>query len=132
MEFLEAQRTQGAISDFCSTQNITWRFIPERAPHFGGLWEAAVKGLKTHLRRVIANTRLTFEEFTTVLTQAEVCLNSRPLTSFPCDGNAIEVLTPRHFLIGKPLESLPDPSVSFRSASLLRRWHLCQSIVRHS
>ena len=71
IEFLEKQKTQDSISEFCSAQNIVWKFIPERAPHFGGLWEAAVKSLKTHLRRVTANTKFTFEEFTTVLTQVE-------------------------------------------------------------
>lgn len=35
--FLNEQRTRGEISDFCTTQNIQWKFIPERAPHFGGL-----------------------------------------------------------------------------------------------
>ena len=90
-----------------------------------------MKSMKIHLRRVVANTRLTFEEFTTVLTQVEACMNSRPLTPLPCDDDSIESLTPGHFLIGKPLESLPDPSFSYRSVSLLRRWHLCQSIVRH-
>ena len=44
-------------------------FIPERAPHFGGLREAAVKSFKTHLFRVVRN----------VLTQMKACLNSRPL-----------------------------------------------------
>ena len=61
---------------------------PERAPHFGGLWEAAVKSMKFHLKRVIANTKFTFEEFTTILTQ--VCLNSRPLTPMSCDSDAVE------------------------------------------
>ena len=27
----------------------------EHAPHFGGLWEAAVKSMKMHLRRIISN-----------------------------------------------------------------------------
>ena len=36
--FLQQQVTQGIISDFCSTRNIVWKFIPEHAPHFGGLW----------------------------------------------------------------------------------------------
>ena len=43
VDFPEHQKIQGNISEFCSTQSIEWRFIPEHAPHFGGLWEAAVK-----------------------------------------------------------------------------------------
>ena len=131
VRFLEDKRTQGDISEFCSTQNIDWKFIPERAPNFGGLWEAAVKSMKFHLKRVVANTKFTFEEFSTILTQVESCLNSRPLTPLSCDSDIIEALTPGHFLIGKPIESLPDSSLSYRALPLLRRWHLCQSIVRH-
>ena len=129
--FLQNQQTRGVISEFCAAQHITWRFIPERTPHFGGLWEAAVKSMKAHLKRVIGETRLTFEEFATVLTQVEACLNSRPLGPLPCDGDTIEPLTPGHFLIGRPLEALPDPPMSYRSMSLLKRWYLCQGLVRH-
>ncbi len=46
VKFLEQQRMQETISEFCSTQSIQWQFIPEHAPHFGGLWEAAVKSMK--------------------------------------------------------------------------------------
>ena len=102
---------QGVISQFCSIQGISWKFIPERAPNFGGLWKSAVKSMKIHLRRVNSDVKLTFEEFTTVLTQVEAILNSRPLIPSPCDDDGIEPLTPGHFLIGKPLESLPDPPV---------------------
>ena len=131
VEFLEHQKTQGVISEFCSTHNIQWRLIPECAPHFRGIWESAVKSMKAHLKRVVADAKLTFEEFMTVLTQIEACLNSRPLTSLTCDDDAVCALTPGHFLIGRPLESLPDPAFSYRSISLLRRWHLCQHLVRH-
>ena len=130
-DFLEHQKIQQSISEFCSTQHIKWKFIPERAPHFGGLWEAAVRSMKTHLRRIVANVKLTFEEFSTVLSQIESCLNSRPLVPLLCDEDGIGALTPGLFLIGKPLESLPDPAFSYCSISLLRRWHLCQALVRH-
>ncbi|KMQ88221.1 hypothetical protein RF55_12324 [Lasius niger] len=56
-----------------------WRFIPPGAPHFGGLWEAGVKAVKYHLRRVIGDASLTYEEMATLLTQIEAYLNSRPL-----------------------------------------------------
>ena len=112
-------------------QNITWKFIPESTPHFGGLWESAVKSMKTHLKHFIGETKLTFEELTTILTQIEACLNSQPLAPLPREGDAIEPLTPGHFLIGRPPEALPDSPDSYRSRSLLRRGHLCQLMVRH-
>ena len=128
--FLSSQITQGAISEFCSSHNIEWKYIPERSPHFGGLWESAVKSVKNHLKRIVSPVKLTFEEFTTILTQIEACLNSRPLIPNNSD-DGIEVLTPGHFLIGKPVTALPDPQISYRAVSLLRHWHLCQCLVRH-
>ena len=66
INFFQNQKTQGSISEFCAIQNITWQFIPERTPHFGRLWEVAVKRMKTHLTRVVGETKLTFEEFATI------------------------------------------------------------------
>ena len=80
----------------------------------------------------MGDVKFTYEELTTILTQVEACLNSRPLIPINSpDDDGIEVLTPGHFLIGQPLCTLPDPSFSYRSVSLLRRWHLCQNLVRH-
>ncbi len=128
--FLQEMTTQQKLSEFCSSQKVTWKFIPERTPHFGGLWEAAVKSLKRHLRRVVGESKLTFEEYSTVLTQVEACLNSRPLCPLPDSDDGFAALTPGHFLIGRPLEALPDYSLSNQPNSLLRRWHLCQALVR--
>ena len=131
-EFLKETQTNQAIADFCSTQGIQWDFIPEHTPHFGGLWESAVKSLKTHLCRIIGNSRLNFEELTTVLSQIEACLNSRPLGVIPhYNDEGMEVLTPGHFLIGRPIEAVPGHDLSYRPLSTLRRWHLCEALVRH-
>ena len=58
VEFLERQRSSGEIPDFCASQSIRWNHIPERAPHFGGLWESAVKSVKIHLRKIVGGSKL--------------------------------------------------------------------------
>jgi hypothetical protein len=128
--FLRQPGTEEAVTDFCTSQGIVWDFIPERAPHFGGLWEAAVKSLKKHLARIVGNAKLNFEELSTVLCQIEACLNSRPLVPLPNDEDGIEALTPGHFLIGRPLEAIPNSDIDNRLTAL-RRWQLCQSLLQH-
>ena len=131
-DFLQQQTTSDVASDFCSTRRISWDFIPEHAPHFGALWESAVKTLKTHLRRIVGNVRLTYEELSTVLAQIEACMNSHPLGVIPHENDdGIEVLTPGHFLVGRPIEAIPDHALSYQPISLLRRWHLCEALIRH-
>ena len=75
--------------------------------------------------------KLTFEELTTVLMQIEACLNSRPLSEIPEAEDGIEALTPGHLLIGRPIETLPDPPSLFQVRTMLRRSNLCQALVRH-
>ena len=108
------------LLDHCSNRGIQWKFTPEHAPHFGALWEATVESFKMHLRKVVGETRLTYEEVTTILAQVEACLNSRSLTSLPDHepSDALEVLTPIHFLIRKPLTALPDSPESDQPIAL--------------
>ena len=41
---------QESIKDYSFNYEINWHTIPQRAPHFGGLWESAVKAAKYHLK----------------------------------------------------------------------------------
>jgi len=75
---LNSDTFQGEINNFMTTEDVRWHFIPPDSPHFGGLWEAGIKSMKYHMRRVIGNACISFEEMSTVLTQIEACLNSRP------------------------------------------------------
>ena len=114
--YLKQQQVNGMISEFCSSHSNEWRFIPEHGPNFGEMWEAVVKSDKMNLRCIVGDVKLSFEELTTVLTQIEACLNSRPLvyTNSP-DEDGIEILTPGHFLFGQSMCSLPDPAFSYHS-----------------
>lgn len=86
-----------------AVDKVAWHFVPPHAPHFGGLWEAGVRSLKHHLRRVVGAHMLTFEELTTLLCKIKACLNSRPLGSLTDSLDDYDALTPGHFLIGSPL-----------------------------
>ena len=90
------------FSTFTNDNSISWYTIPPKVPHFGGLWEAAVKSLKRHFFRTVGKTRLQLHQILTVLTQIEAILNSRPLVTPSNDANDALALTPGHFLIGKP------------------------------
>ena len=42
------RENHSALSNYLLSQRIQWSCIPERSPHFGGLWEAVVKAAKSH------------------------------------------------------------------------------------
>ncbi|XP_071033032.1 uncharacterized protein [Parasteatoda tepidariorum] len=74
------------LLDYLLLEEVEWKFIPPRAPHFGGIWEAGVKAFKTHLKKTIGDSKLTLEEFLTLVTQIEGMLNSRPITPLSSDS----------------------------------------------
>ena len=117
------------LQTFLLDHRIVWHTIPARAPHFGGLWEAAVKSTKFHLKRVIGKQILSYEEMLTITCQVEACLNSRPLGVQHCQNpEGIGPLTPGHFLTGAPLAAYPDTGDK-PQMKLTKRWTLCQQIT---
>ncbi|XP_018311277.1 uncharacterized protein [Mycetomoellerius zeteki] len=95
-DLLKNQTTQQQVSDQLADKGIHWHFIPLRAPHHGGIWEAAVKAAKRHLVRMTKNSTLKYEELETFLIQIEAILNSRPITPLSSDSNDLSSLTPGH------------------------------------
>lgn len=119
------------IIQYCQIKEIEWHFIPPNAPEFGGLWEAAVKSTKTHLKRIVGNSVLTFEEMATVLREIQAVLNSRPLFTVSNDPRDPEVITPAHFFIGRPINAIPEPSIKETRTNRLSRWQHCQLMREH-
>lgn len=110
-----------------ASKGIKWKFIPPRAPHFGGIWEAGIKQVKRLLASSIGGHPQTYEELSTTLARVESLLNSRPLCSISEDVNNFQFLTPGHFLIGAPLNSLPEPFET--NLSYRYRWCLVQNQI---
>lgn len=106
-----------------------WHYNPPGAPHFGGLWEAGVKSVKHHLKRIVGETRFTYDEFETLLLQIESILNSRPLGYDPGSPDTM-ILTPAHFLIQDTLIAMPDNNLCDQQLSVLDRWLMIQKLLQ--
>jgi hypothetical protein len=96
----------------------------------GGIWEAGVKSMKFHLRRVVGNAKITFEEFYTLLCQVEAVLNSRPICPLSNNPDNLQVLTPGHFLIDTSLLALPGRNLLDLSSNRLSRWSYVQQMFQ--
>jgi hypothetical protein len=128
--FKDSQFQQELFSESLK-YNTNWKFIPANSPHWGGLWEAGVKSVKGHIKRVVGDTSLTFEEMYTFLTHVEACVNSRPITQLSTDPNDLIPLTPGHFLIGDRLTTVLEPDLTPIRLNRLSRWQLVQQLQQH-
>ncbi|KAL7745787.1 hypothetical protein ACLKA6_009982 [Drosophila palustris] len=120
-----------AMVEFAAQRGTEVAFIPPRAPHFGGLWEAAVKAAKHHLLRAIGGVILATDELQTVVVEVEAVLNSRPIVADSTNPNDVEAITPAHLLVGRTLATLPPASVYLEDDSklcYLRRWRLVSAV----
>ncbi|XP_011171119.1 uncharacterized protein LOC105203893 [Solenopsis invicta] len=112
-----------------ASDRVSWHFMPPHASHFGGLWEAGVRSVKHHLRRILGSHTLTFEELATLLCRIEACLNSRPLGPLTDSFDELAPLTPGHFLIGSEITTSPEPSVLHLKENRLSQWQLIRQLT---
>ncbi|XP_033231918.1 uncharacterized protein LOC117182914 [Belonocnema kinseyi] len=111
-----------------TNQEIDCSFTPLLPPHFGGIWEGAVKSFRHHLVRVVDKELMTFEELNTLIIKVKAILNSRSLVPVSADPKDIQVLTPGHFLFGTTLTAPPAQDLSNERPSLLPRWQLVEKM----
>lgn len=125
------KQVKDPLCDAINQEGIKFAFTPTYAPHFGGIWESGIKSAKYHLKRVMGSSHLTFEEISTLFSQVEAILNSRPLYPLSSCPDDLLSLSPGHFLIGRPLTALPSPALESCKESNLRRYARIEKIQQH-
>lgn len=120
-EWLANTAKRNSIRASAQSLEVQWVFNVPYAPHRGGIWEAAVRRMKFHFKRIVGNEQFTFEMLMTVLAEIEAILNSRPLTPLSPDPNDLVALTPGHFLIGQELLTLPEFDLSDHQTNRLSK-----------
>ncbi|KAB0799264.1 hypothetical protein PPYR_07144 [Photinus pyralis] len=130
-QMLNSVKTKEALEKTFSEDGIKFNYIPGNSPHMRGLWESNVKAVKYHMKRIIGNSKLNFEEFYTLIKQIEACLNSRPLCKLTDDPDDMQILTSGHFITGDSMVAIPEPDYTTVPCNRLKRFQLVQSMFQN-
>jgi len=87
--------------------SVTWKFIPKRAPWYGGYWKRLIGLTKGALKKVLGRVHISLRMLQTLIVEVEATLNDRPLTYLSEDPRDPEPLTPSYLLHGRRITTLP-------------------------
>jgi len=104
---LKALLESATIRETLGNQGIEWRFIPRRAPWYGGYWESLIGLTKSYLKKALGQMFVTLSSLQTLVVEIEAHLNNQPLTYVSTDSNEPTPLTPSHLLYGKMTNTVP-------------------------
>jgi len=77
---LEKIMKDPSVIRYFTQERIKWSYILEKAPWWGDFYERLVKSLKSSLKKTIGRAKLTQDELVTVVAEAEMILNCRPIS----------------------------------------------------
>lgn len=118
-----------AIKGLCVAKNIRWNFNPPLASAFGGKHERGIRSVREKMRRSIGLTKLSYINLHVCLKKIELILNSRPLIrARGVHEEGDFVITPGHFLIGRPLNMLPTNVFPTKNVSLREAYNIRMQI----
>ena len=104
---LKALFSSPSLTDTLARTGVEWKFIPKRAPWFGGFWERLIGLTKSVLKKVLGRAFTTLNSLQTLIVEIEGILNNRPLTTAPTDINDPDPITPAHLLYGRKVACVP-------------------------
>ena len=94
---------------FLSSRKIQWKFIADRSPCQGGMWERMVRSVKRCLVKIVGRALLSYVELNTILVEIEAVINATPLTYIFDDSEGVSYpLTLRDLINGRNLLQMPN------------------------
>ena len=130
------------VQSYLSDKGISWHYIPAHAPWMGGIYERLIGIVKSCLRKSLGRARLRTDQLSTLLTEIEAVVNTRPIVYVGSDDHL--TLSPADLLQQHTTLGLPDitvksddpdcvpPGTRINMASvLLDAWRRGQNIVNN-
>ena len=103
---------QHKVIDYLHQKGIEWHFNPPAASHMGGVWERLIRSVKNILKAFLKKQLLADEALTTLMTEVELIMNDRPLTTASDNVNGVQPLTPNKLLLLRTNASYPPGTFS--------------------
>ncbi|KAM9735349.1 uncharacterized protein ACNS7B_014625 [Menidia menidia] len=127
------------LKEQLSQHQISFKFNPPSAPHFGGIWEREIRSVKAALYATVQPHAIPEEVLRTVLIEVEGILNSKPLGYVSSDVADADPVTPNLLLMGRLDPSLPQAVYEESELLSRKRWKHSQiladqfwtSFIRH-
>ena len=94
------------VGEAAAERGVEFDYSLPYAQFQNGISERIVGSIKRALRKVLGNAKVTLSCFTTLISEIESQLNSRPLIS-PSLDKFSETITPALLMLGRNLDSLP-------------------------
>ena len=82
------------LTEALARQGVDWKFIPKRAPWYGGFWERLISLTKTVLKKVLRWASVNLMTLQPIMVEIEAVLDDRPLTPLLLDLEDGEPLAP--------------------------------------
>lgn len=113
------------VLHYLAISGVSWRFIIEKAPWWGGFWERLIQSVRCCMKKSLGRTTLSYDELNTLLVEIELVVNSRPLTYMEDDQDgASYTLFPWYLINGRRVTNTANDNhfeVISTNESLTRR-----------
>ena len=103
-------------------KKIAWEFAPVGSPHVNGQAERAIRAMKKSMAGVAFSKRITYGEFTGLVSEIESIMNSRPYDEEDCmDPKTGFPLSPEQILGPKASYGRLEINTGCKEATILER-----------